>query len=58
MDGVLLIERLDPDQRKEAMRTLRQMTFDPSLVNGHNGNGSSGRDAGQNAEGTEGLPRL
>jgi peptide deformylase len=29
LDGVLLIERLDPDQRKQAMRTLRQMTFDP-----------------------------
>ena len=28
LDGVLLIERLDPDQRKQAMRTLRQMTFD------------------------------
>ncbi|MFZ0668491.1 MAG: peptide deformylase [Acidimicrobiales bacterium] len=32
LDGVLLIERLDPDQRKEAMRTLRQMTFDPRAV--------------------------
>ena len=28
LDGVLLIQRLDPDQRKQAMRTLRQMTFD------------------------------
>ena len=31
LDGVLLIERLDPDQRKQAMRTLRQMTFDPRI---------------------------
>jgi len=30
LDGVLLIERLDPDLRKEAMRTLRQLTFDAS----------------------------
>jgi peptide deformylase len=28
LDGVLLIERLDPDQRKQAMATLRQITFD------------------------------
>jgi peptide deformylase len=32
LDGVLLIERLDPDQRKQAMRTLRQMTFDPAAA--------------------------
>ncbi len=27
LDGVLMTERLDPDQRKEAMRILRQRTF-------------------------------
>jgi peptide deformylase len=27
LDGVLLIERLDPDQRKQAMRLLRQRTL-------------------------------
>jgi peptide deformylase len=32
LDGVLLIERLDPDLRKDAMRTLRQMSFDPRAV--------------------------
>jgi peptide deformylase len=32
LDGVLLIERLDPDQRKEAMRALRQISFDPRVV--------------------------
>lgn len=32
LDGVLLIERLDPDTRKQAMATLRQMTFDPRIV--------------------------
>ena len=29
LDGVLLLERLDEDQRKEAMRVLREMTLDP-----------------------------
>jgi peptide deformylase len=28
LDGVLLLERLDADQRKEAMRTLRKMTLE------------------------------
>jgi peptide deformylase len=28
LDGVLLVERLDPDQRKEALRILRQRTLD------------------------------
>ena len=42
LDGVLLIERLDPDQRKQAMRTLRQMTFDPLLGVPTKGNGDSG----------------
>ncbi len=28
LDGVLLVERLDPDQRKEAMRILRARTLD------------------------------
>jgi peptide deformylase len=28
LDGILLVERLDPDQRKEALRLLRQRTLD------------------------------
>jgi peptide deformylase len=28
LDGILLVERLDPDQRKEALRILRQRTLD------------------------------
>ena len=28
LDGILLVERLDPDQRKEAVRMLRQRTLD------------------------------
>lgn len=54
LDGVLLIERLDPDQRKQAMRTLRQIAFDPSVVSRHSGNGSSPHGS----EETDGLPRL
>jgi peptide deformylase len=30
LDGILLVERLDPDQRKEALRLLRQRTLDLS----------------------------
>ncbi len=51
LDGILLVERLDEDQRKEAMRILRSLTLrlpgeDPDglrrLVRpeGHDGNGS------------------
>jgi peptide deformylase len=60
LDGVLLIERLDPDQRKQAMRTLRQMTFDPSAVRAQNANGdsSSGRDPVQTDDDGDGHPRL
>jgi peptide deformylase len=29
LDGVLLIERLDPDQYKQAMKTLRSRTLNP-----------------------------
>lgn len=65
LDGVLLIERLDPDQRKQAMRTLRQMTFDPTSARGlsENGNAGSGDSDGEipkvksEAEG-DGIPRL
>jgi peptide deformylase len=50
LDGVLLIERLDPDQRKQAMRRLRQMTFDPLSPRAdtdHEGaNGASGHGDG------------
>jgi len=49
LDGVLLIERLDPDTRKQAMATLRQMTFDPRIV------GSDGK-AGPRSAGE--TPRL
>ena len=44
LDGVLLIERLDSDQRKEAMRTLRHMTFDPNVPvrRSHEDGGSPG----------------
>jgi peptide deformylase len=59
LDGVLLIERLDPDQRKQAMRTLRQMTFDPSRPGTHTGNGNA--DHGHPDDGTtkdDGIPRL
>ena len=58
LDGVLLIERLDPDQRKQAMRTLRQMTFDPSAVSANNGNGNSGSESGRSTEDGDGVPRL
>jgi peptide deformylase len=44
LDGVLLIERLDPDMRKQAMATLRQMTFDPRIVT--RTMDGAGRDAG------------
>jgi peptide deformylase len=54
LDGVLLIERLDPDMRKQAMATLRQMTFDPRVITSTNdGAGRNGADrnsAGQNNE--------
>ena len=55
LDGVLLIERLDPDQRKQAMRTLRQMTFDPSAVRANNGNGNSGSESGRSTEDGDGV---
>jgi peptide deformylase len=52
LDGVLLVERLDEDQRKEAMRILRARTLhlpldDPDGLarlagNGHGGNGGAG----------------
>lgn len=32
LDGVLLVQRLDPDQRKEAMRVLRARTLDLRLA--------------------------
>ena len=32
LDGVLLLQHLDPDQRKAAMRELRQRTLQPSGV--------------------------
>jgi peptide deformylase len=59
LDGVLLIERLDPDQRKQAMRTLRQMTFDPSGQGAHAPNGNAGQgnpDDGSTKD--DGIPRL
>jgi peptide deformylase len=53
LDGVLLIERLDPDQRKQAMRTLRQMTFDPRSPGA-----TVPRDGATGASGHEDGPRL
>ncbi len=32
LDGVLLLDRLEPDQRKEAMRILREQTFAPGTA--------------------------
>jgi len=66
LDGVLLIERLDPDQRKQAMRTLRQITFDPAAASAHGRNGSAGHGgddtgeggAGEGAGEGDGIPRL
>jgi peptide deformylase len=54
LDGVLLIERLDPDQRKQAMRTIRQLTFDPEGAKKVPAGGGSGHEG---AEG-DGVPRL
>jgi len=53
LDGVLLIERLDPDQRKQAMRTLRQMTFDRggAFVPSGNGGGRAPADGAGNPVG-------
>jgi peptide deformylase len=34
LDGVLLLERLDPDTRKEAMRTLREINLNGGLRSG------------------------
>ncbi len=31
LDGVLLLERLDPDTRKEALRTIRRLTLEGGL---------------------------
>jgi peptide deformylase len=31
LDGVLLVERLDPDTRKEALRTIRRLTLEGGL---------------------------
>jgi peptide deformylase len=64
LDGVLLIERLDPDLRKQAMATLRQMTFDPLVImstNGRKGGSTNsatngGTDGGTAEDG--GVPRL
>jgi len=32
LDGVLLIERLDPDTRREALRTIRERGISPSVL--------------------------
>lgn len=32
IDGVLLLERLDPDTRKQALRTIREMGIGPSAL--------------------------
>ncbi len=34
LDGVLLLERLDPDTRKEALRTLREINLNGGLQSG------------------------
>jgi peptide deformylase len=34
LDGILLLERLDPDTRKEAMRTLREINLNGGLRSG------------------------
>ena len=44
LDGVLLVERLDADTRKQALRTLRQMLLDGTLT--------------RQAQEPEGEPRL
>jgi peptide deformylase len=41
LDGVLLLDRLDTDTRKEAMRELRQRELDGTLGAGTSGDGSS-----------------
>ena len=68
LDGVLLIERLDPDQRKQAMRTLRQMTFDPAGARAPEANANAGNAVGARAKDddanddsskeSDGIPRL
>jgi peptide deformylase len=32
LNGVLIVERLDADTRREAMRVLRNRALDPSVV--------------------------
>ncbi len=34
LDGVLLLERLDPDTRKDALRTLREINLNGGLRSG------------------------
>src|SRR5438552_1301961 len=35
LDGILLLERLDPDTRKQALKTLREITMNGGLVARH-----------------------
>jgi peptide deformylase len=60
LDGILLIERLDPDQHKQAMATLRQMTFEPRpfVAGGARDSDSTGEDDGGVAEAESMTPRL
>ncbi|MBN2624436.1 MAG: peptide deformylase, partial [Acidimicrobiales bacterium] len=34
LDGVLLLERLDPDTRKQALKTIRELGIGPSALAG------------------------
>jgi peptide deformylase len=46
LDGVLLLERLDSDTRKQALRTIRELgigaTFDPEVAPDRRGSGGGG----------------
>jgi peptide deformylase len=60
LDGVLLVERLDDDQRKEAMRILRSWALRPpggdpdGLSRLVQGNGDGSNDAASNGHGSGG----
>jgi peptide deformylase len=58
LDGVLLIERLDPDLRKQAMATLRQMTFDPWVITSTSDGAGRDRARIDGADRDGGTPRL
>jgi peptide deformylase len=58
LDGVLLLERLDPDTRKQALRTIRELGIGPAEPGGAAsaaGAGAPGASGGRGAGGAGGF---